>query len=444
MVLDDSGNVYVTGESSEGVALGGINWVTIKYNTEGVLIWKKSLNWINNNTDEPFGINIDKENNIYVVGFGRVTNIERALVTIKYSSYGDSVWTKNYTSLPNRSNWGYSVSIDDSLNVYSSGYGAIQGGNEIVTLKYDKFGNEKWIRKYPTYSGDYLRPTFSELDKENNLIIVGNSDSTHSYDFVTLKYSSNGNLIWSRMYDAGNIDRANSLFIDNHSNILIAGFTFLNNYGDYLILKYSPEGDTLLNLNINGQDSSSDDEANIILSDTAGNIYVTGASQSTSFRMDFLTLKLNSNGDTIWSKRYKTQLENFAYCLSIDKNDNIFVSGEGELTLGYTGIVTVKYSQLTDIGNNEIILINSYELYNYPNPFNPSTKINFQIPEASSVELIIFDINGREIKTIVNDYKNKGEYTADFSGENYSSGVYFYSLKINGKLVKTNKMVLMR
>ena len=160
--------------------------------------------------------------------------------------------------------------------------------------------------------------------------------------------------------------------------------------------------------------------------------------------MDFLTLKLNSNGDTIWSKRYKTQLENFAYCLSIDKNDNIFVSGEGELTLGYTGIVTVKYSQLTDIGNNEIILINSYELYNFPNPFNPSTKINFQIPEASSVELIIFDINGREIKTIVNDYKNKGEYTADFSGENYSSGVYFYSLKINGKLVKTNKMVLMR
>ena len=64
MVLDDSGNVYVTGESDDGAALGGINWVTIKYNTNGQMKWKRSLNWIGNKTDEPFGMSIDKERNI--------------------------------------------------------------------------------------------------------------------------------------------------------------------------------------------------------------------------------------------------------------------------------------------------------------------------------------------------------------------------------------------
>lgn len=91
MVLDDSGNVYVTGESDEGILHGGINWVTIKYGFNGQKLWKRSLNWTANNTDEPFGMNIDIERNMYVVRFGRITNAERALVTIKYSSKGDSI-----------------------------------------------------------------------------------------------------------------------------------------------------------------------------------------------------------------------------------------------------------------------------------------------------------------------------------------------------------------
>ncbi|MBL0106260.1 MAG: hypothetical protein IPP52_02920 [Ignavibacteria bacterium] len=131
MVLDDSGNVYVTGESDDGAALGGINWVTIKYNTNGQMKWKRSLNWIGNNTDEPFGMNIDKERNIYVIGFG-ITVLLKSNGDNKYYSNGDSLWTK-VILLPTTHDWGYSVVTDDSLNVYSSGYGAVPTGNEIVT-----------------------------------------------------------------------------------------------------------------------------------------------------------------------------------------------------------------------------------------------------------------------------------------------------------------------
>ena len=449
MVLDDSGNVYVTGESDDGAALGGINWVTIKYNTNGQMIWKRSLNWIGNNTDEPFGMSIDKERNIYVIGFGRVTGTERALVTMKYNSNGDSIWVKSYTSLPSRSNWGYSVVTDDSLNVYSSGYGAVPTGNEIVTIKYDRKGIQKWIEKFPTYYGDYLRPTFSAFDKENNLIVVGYSYISNNYDFVTLKYSTEGNLLWSRLYNGGNIDRANSLFIDNQLNILIAGFTFKDTYGDYLILKYAPNGDTLLIKNMNGEDPGSDDEAYSILSDFFGNIYITGASQSTSFRMDYFTLKLDMNGKIIWSKRYRTPHENFAYCLNLDSSGSIYVSGEGELSLGYTGIVSVKYSTITGILSERINEFGSYELYNYPNPFNPSTKIKYTLPKEGIAKITIYNTLGQRVTELVNEFKQPGAYIAEFNariaeqGVNLSSGIYFYQLESNG-IVMTGRMLLIK
>ncbi len=75
----------------------------------------------------------------------------------------------------------------------------------------------------------------------------------------------------------------------------------------------------------------------------------------------------------------------------------------------------------------------SYSLsQNFPNPFNPVTKINFALPKQGFVTLKVFDILGREIKTLVNEMKNAGIYSVDFNASEYSSGVYFYRLETNG------------
>ena len=153
--------------------------------------------------------------------------MKRALVTIKYNSNGDSIWANGYRSLPNRSNWGYSVVIDDSLNVYSSGYGASTPGNEIVTIKYSQNGEQKWIKKLPTNSGDYLRPTLSAIDQESNVIVVGyNYTEATDYDFITLKYSPAGDLLWSRLFSDEFDEYANSIFLDDKNNILIGGSSY--------------------------------------------------------------------------------------------------------------------------------------------------------------------------------------------------------------------------
>ncbi len=81
---------------------------------------------------------------------------------------------------------------------------------------------------------------------------------------------------------------------------------------------------------------------------------------------------------------------------------------------------------------------------NYPNPFNPNTKIRFQITSLSNVKLIIYDIQGKLIAELVNQKQAPGIYEADWTASRYSSGIYLYSLIINGKLTATRKMILVK
>jgi hypothetical protein len=93
---------------------------------------------------------------------------------------------------------------------------------------------------------------------------------------------------------------------------------------------------------------------------------------------------------------------------------------------------------------------NEYKLYtNYPNPFNPTTKIKFDLPLDSrlrgndNVTIIIYDILGREVATLVNEKLPPGTYEVEFNASDYPSGVYFYKLTA-GDFNETKKSVLLR
>ena len=94
------------------------------------------------------------------------------------------------------------------------------------------------------------------------------------------------------------------------------------------------------------------------------------------------------------------------------------------------------------------IIPQSYQLYqNYPNPFNPTTKIAFDLPNDAKVKLIIYDILGREMKTLINnEYRSAGKYITEFNGSNMASGVYFARILVNeGKdFIAVKKLVLLK
>ncbi len=80
---------------------------------------------------------------------------------------------------------------------------------------------------------------------------------------------------------------------------------------------------------------------------------------------------------------------------------------------------------------------------NYPNPFNPATKIGFELPKSSFAKLVVYDITGREIETLVNENLHAGVYEYDWNGINLPSGVYFYKLTAEN-FIETKKMILIK
>jgi hypothetical protein len=125
-----------------------------------------------------------------------------------------------------------------------------------------------------------------------------------------------------------------------------------------------------------------------------------------------------------------------------------------EFTESYFGTswanqMQVLYSYIpTDVEDKEIS-VNSFSLFNnYPNPFNPSTTISYELATGSFVTLKVYDILGNEIATLVNEFKPAGNYQTWFDGKNSSnnqlaSGTYLYRLQANGNSI-TKKMILLK
>ena len=102
------------------------------------------------------------------------------------------------------------------------------------------------------------------------------------------------------------------------------------------------------------------------------------------------------------------------------------------------GGISFVDSASTDIYPADFILCQ-----NYPNPFNPFTKIIFEIPSSSVVTLKVYDILGRELITLIEEYKSRGKHEIGFDASEYASGIYFYRLQGEG-FARTKKMVLIK
>jgi len=101
-------------------------------------------------------------------------------------------------------------------------------------------------------------------------------------------------------------------------------------------------------------------------------------------------------------------------------------------------------SIVTGIEKEENEIPEKFELFPaYPNPFNPGTKISFQIPYQAFVTMKIFDVLGREVTTLLHEEKPAGKYQVTFRAENLSSGFYFCQLTVNNS-IKTMKLVLQK
>ena len=122
--------------------------------------------------------------------------------------------------------------------------------------------------------------------------------------------------------------------------------------------------------------------------------------------------------------------------LYIDKNGYLFAG------MDYYGFYRSNTPVVVSVENDNL-LPSFYLSQNYPNPFYPSTSIEYSVPNNDYVNLKVYDVLGNEVASLVNENKNVGKYKVTFNGSELSSGIYFYKLQI-GKLNQVRKMALLK
>jgi hypothetical protein len=350
IALDGSNNVFVTGKGWTSWPSYSYDYVTIKYQPNGTVAWESRYNGPAGGEDDASAIVIDRSDNIYVTGKSWGGDSYFDFATVKYFPNGDTAWARRYNGPANSTDWTYAIAVDDSNNVYVTG-GSIgsESAFDYATIKYYPSGDTAWVRRYDGPSNGDDESQAIVVDDSGNVYVTGYSDGgwPSAKDYATIKYHPNGDTAWVRRYNLPNDDKAYAIAVDGSGNVYVTGYSW-GTYEDYTTIKYYPNGDTAWVKRYNGSPSSSD-EASAIALDGYGNIYVTGKSENDSpnHDYDYATVKYDTWGNELWAQRYNgpPSFADEATAITVDGSGNIYVTGYSngaEISYDYA---TIKYVQ---------------------------------------------------------------------------------------------------
>jgi uncharacterized delta-60 repeat protein len=187
IAVDNLGNIYVIGGTFNPGTRD--DYITIKYNNSGVEQWVRYFGILDAATDEAHAIAVDNLGNVYITGEG-ANDYGYDYATVKYDSLGIEHWVAWYDGGMYERDVAVAVAVDESSNVYVTGYSyGSNSNNDYATIKYNSSGMEQWIARYngSANSGDCA--TAIALDESSNVYVTGYSaDSGTNYDYATLKY----------------------------------------------------------------------------------------------------------------------------------------------------------------------------------------------------------------------------------------------------------------
>lgn len=435
-------NIYVTGRS-RGIG-SGEDYCTIKYSSDGIVQWNQRYNY--SGDDIPNSLVVDTLGNVYITGDSRTGfGYSTEMATIKYNSLGVLQWVRRNGS------FGWDIALDHDNNVLVTGFSDdIFTGGDIITIKYDNQGNGQWVKTFTSEENNNEEARSIAIDNLNNVYVSGYIyDTATGPNYIIIKYNSNGDQQWFHTYNGpGNYyDWALKVAVDNLNNVYITGFIAVLNPLSYDIatIKYNSSGVEQWVRTYNGPNNRSDN-ANSLALDNLGNIYVAGWNNDSTNLSDFVTIMYDPEGNEQWVQRYNGPIDSTdqLFSIAVANANNIYVTGTSRGIGSVNDIVTIKYTQpigITLISNEQPY---TYKLeQNYPNPFNPQTIIHFQVLAKGDVKLVVFDILGREIETLMNQNLEAGYYKVLWDGSKLPSGIYYYTIKTE-KFSASKKMVLLK
>ena len=343
LAIDQYSNIYVTGTSGAYTAFAG-DIVVIKYNSRGRRQWVRRHNGPANGYDWAGDIAVDSDRNVYVTG-GSVSRSGDDVIVMRFRSNGKRVWARRYNGPANLDDGGR------SLSVRGRGYVVVTGesmgrnnGNNWVTIRYDRSGNRRWVRRFNGQGNSDDVPAGVVVDSRGRSYVSGQAwmnsgPNVTTPDIVTIRYNSNGSVSWIRRYNGrGNgYDNAHAIAIDRNDNIVVVGETD-NGGGNYnfVTMRMGPGGGLKWRRQHNG---GGNDFARKVAIGKNNSVLVTGESGN-----DLTTIKYSGGGIRRWTRRYNAGGYDWTAGIAADNRfGNVFMAG-GSSNSG-AAITTVKYKQ---------------------------------------------------------------------------------------------------
>lgn len=346
--IDNNGNLITVGsifnESNKRDIL------VVKYSPSGSLIWSKTYNGINNKGDYVNDMDTDLDGNIYVTGKTEMDSFNTDIITIKYDSYGEIKWVNRFDGLAGSIDVGNSIETDSLKNTFITGYTTsdISIGKRLITIKIDSLGNNVWENIYgPEDNANY--EGFKIKTKNNKTQILGKySPSNNINQSIVMYIDSIGNLIQANGEQI--MGPMVTYYIDDF------GFSYIGTSIEFKVFKISPMGETLWYeiVPTNLPPNQTGDEVTNIIVDSIQNVYISGKHYGGGFwgssyiGADILTLKYSPSGDVMWSSRYEyldNNGGNIPTTLALDSELNLYVAGtsQGDMNGGNLAYIVVKY-----------------------------------------------------------------------------------------------------
>lgn len=462
IALDDTGNVYVTGQFG-GTATFGTHTLTASGDEDYCDIFVAKLdadgNWLwavragGPYVDYAMSIALDDAGNCYVTGnfegtatFGSHTvnasgddMYNTDIFVAKLDQNGNWLWVSNGGGVGD--DWAQELALDSAGNIY--------------------------------VTGDFeLTATFGD----HSLTITGDDDN--SRDVFIAKLDQNGNWLWAAKAGGALWDTGYGIAVDNAGNAYVtgdfegtaffgdhtltaAGDDYQNN-GDIFIAKLDQNGNWLWAVGAGGPHG---DTGLDIALDGSGKVYVCGAFGGTAtfgdytlaadeseMIYDIFVAKLDQNGNWLWVVQAGGASLDVATSLGLDGAGNVYVTGicggmatfgdHATTATGWPSVFVAKLGSSSPIDDELAPQIASRLHDAWPNPFSKggSTMIKADIPEHSTGTLNIYNLRGQKVASYS---LRSGSHQISFSGDNLPAGIYLYSLQC-GSFRETKKLVLLR
>ena len=347
IAVDNAGNVYVTGESPD--TDNRYDYTTVKYDSNGHELWVARYAGPGD-SDEPCAILVDSSGNVYVTGTSQENNIGiDDCATVKYDDTGRQLWVARYIN-----GTPFAMALDKTGNVYIAGCSNADG-EDYLTIKYDNNGNQLWVSSYDGMGNTGNIAHGLAVDGAGNVYVTGQSPGGSNGindDYATVKYDSNGKELWAVRYNGpanNSDDEACDLAVDSNGNVYVAGSSVRASNGnrDYTTVKYDTNGNELWVAQYAGS-GNDDNFASAVGLDKSGNVYIIGQSGIDGSYMDYDTVKYNSDGKQLWAARYHGPGSGFddASAIAIDGEGNVYVTGQ---SAGSNGIFQITQPPWTDV-----------------------------------------------------------------------------------------------